>query len=608
MIRYFYIISLLFLLKGLNAQHMVIDNYDITYGELDFDIRPYDMQASAKYTFKSKEAGLSFIAMDASDSLIIDSVLMHGISIDFSHEDNVLNFDLPQALDDSEIDVCAIYYRAFPDTSASGAYVINETGETPVVYTHSEPYQTKEWLPIKQSLHDKIDSLYLKFKTPGQIVVASNGVKIGERVDCSNRYTSFLHKKPIAYYLIAFAAAPYEEYYLKLLSVTGDSLDMRNYVFPESYDEAVFRMGKMQELLGVYENLLVPYPFVNEKYGHAQWTRGGGMENQTISFMQNFGHNLVAHEFAHQWFGNYLTLNSWHDIWLNEGFATYMEMISFEHMFDQFYWPRAKSMLLEHITQEPDGSVYVEDTTDISRIFDARLSYHKGAYLLHMLRWELGDSVFYAGLKDYLSNPFNVYGTVSFNDFKNTMEAVSGENLTEFFADWYYGEGYPVYEIDYTFNQGVFNLNLRQETSHLSVDLYEMHVPIGVYSSQGDTILRLYNNQNLQDYSVALPYQNIDSVVFDPELWLLTKHAFNNGISAIKSQSNIVLYPNPAKDYIIVDFLNEVSSFSIYAITGKCVFEEQSCNLLNKTLDISWFPAGIYFLKSDFGTMRFVKQ
>src|SRR5690606_1979392 len=149
----------------------------------------------------------------------------------------------------------------------------------------------------------------------------------------------------------------------------------------------------------VLDSLIGPYPFPSEKYGHAQFSWPGGMEHQTMSFMGNFAFELIAHELIHQWFGNMVTCGSWQDIFLNEGFATYLTGVCVENLLEEQWWDRWKSVRKDIVFEKPDGSIFVSDTTEVPVIFNGRLTYTKGAYLLHMLRWILGDESFFRVLK-----------------------------------------------------------------------------------------------------------------------------------------------------------------------------------------------------------------
>ncbi|MFW6277204.1 MAG: M1 family aminopeptidase, partial [Prolixibacteraceae bacterium] len=301
------------------------------------------------------------------------------------------------------------------------------------------------------------------------------------------------------------------------------------------------------DIMKLFNELIGEYPFAAEKYGHAQFGWGGGMEHQTMSFMVNFGFHLIAHELAHQWFGNYITLASWHDIWLNEGFATYMTGLAYENLLEAKWWPRWKELSVQRITSEPDGSVYVQDTTDVSQIFDGRLSYSKGAYLLHMLRWVLGDDVFFEALQNYFHDPAVANGFARHEQFVNHLETAGDTTLTEFFEDWYYGEGYPIYSLEYTQVDSVTcKLYLSQSTSHNSVDFYEMPVPVRVYN-QGKTDsvdFRLIHTTNNQEFTVD-PGFEVSEVAIDPEYMLIGKTAEILKTTTVENTEDVVIYPNP---------------------------------------------------------------
>ena len=192
-----------------------------------------------------------------------------------------------------------------------------------------------------------------------------------------------------------------------------------------------------------YSNIFGPYPFIKEKYGQVQFGWGGGMEHQTSTFIVTPNETLMAHELAHQWFGDKITCASWQDVWLNEGFATYLTSMDAEVLFPQLTLLLRKQEI-EKITSVPGGSVFVDDTSNVNRIFDSRLTYIKGSHLLYMLRWILGDSLFFRGMRSYLNDPSISYGFATTKDLQKNLEKVSGGNLDYFFKEWFYGQGYPI--------------------------------------------------------------------------------------------------------------------------------------------------------------------
>jgi aminopeptidase N len=202
--------------------------------------------------------------------------------------------------------------------------------------------------------------------------------------------------------------------------------------------------------------------------------RGYGTPDQFFILL-HLVENLMAHELAHQWFGDRVTCGSWEDIWLNEGFATFCA----DFLYNETYHPDelAESVKnnLDYVVSEPGGSVKVDDTTSVGRIFDGRLSYSKGAFLLRMLRWTLGDTNFFMGIKNYLNDPKLRYGFARTSDLKAKLEAASGKDLTYFFDQWFTGEGYPSFTVKWS--QDAANkasINISQTSSNSSVNFYKV--------------------------------------------------------------------------------------------------------------------------------------
>jgi aminopeptidase N len=322
------------------------------------------------------------------------------------------------------------------------------------------------------------------------------------------------------------------------------------------------------------------------------------MEHQTMSFMYNFNYELVAHELAHQWFGDYITCGSWQDIWLNEGFATYLSGLVYENLQDGYWWPTFKKGHVERITRLPDGSVYVKDTTDIRTVFSARLSYSKGAYLLHMLRWVLGDEAFFAGIKNYYNDPEIANGFALTNQFVKHMETAGDTILTEYFNDWFYGEGFPVYSAEFAqVEDGLLKIMLSQSTSHPSVDFFEMPVPVRVYNfnKTDSTDFRFVNTTNNQDFLVEVDFR-VAELKIDPDYWLVSKTEQVVRTAVKPSINEIKVFPNPFKESISV-FLpagNEIESAQLFSSEG-LLLKQFTGN--EPTLFLTNLPQGIYILQ-----------
>jgi hypothetical protein len=218
----------------------------------------------------------------------------------------------------------------------------------------------------------------------------------------------------------------------------------------------------------------------------------------------------------------------------------------------------------------------VNDTTSVNRIFSGRLSYSKGAYLLHMLRWKLGNDAFYQGLRDYLVDRKYSYARTS--DLQSHLEATSGTDLTGFFDDWYRGEGYPAYSVTWDQHDEDLLVKIDQTTSHPSVDFFEMPVPLRLSGGGKDTMIRLEYTFNGQQFSIPVSF-DVTTVQFDPDIWLISRDnvvqqgSLVSGIHDLEGNVRITLYPNPAHDVIRVDLLQaqpgEVYHWQIINVLGQ---------------------------------------
>ena len=397
------------------------------------------------------------------------------------------------------------------------------------MWTLSEPYGAKTWWPCKETLDDKADSIDLLMTVPVPYRVAGNGLLVQE-ITHPNQTTTFRwkHRYPIPAYLVAFSIADYSVY-SDFVPVPGQNpIEVLNYVYPCN-TTVQNQTPLLIPIFQYYVEKFGNYPFQNEKYGHAQCGFGGGMEHSTMSFMGSFSKTLMAHELAHQWFGDKITCGSWQDIWLNEGFATYLEGLICEQGLGDATWMNWKTGKINNVTGNNFGSTYVTDTTNISNIFSSRLVYNKGALILHMLRWKLGDSLFFQSLYNYINHPALAYGFAKTPQFKNIVESTSGIDLTGFFNDWLYGQGWPNYQINWSKDipcQKVY-VTMNQTHSGGQGTFFEMPVPISFTGSvNGNTVTDTLVFD--QDSPSALRFDHglgftPSSASFDPEKWLCAK-------------------------------------------------------------------------------------
>ena len=565
-------------------------NYDIKYHRLEWQVDPAEASISGVVTsYVTALENLNEITFDLSSNMTVSEVKQRGVALSFlQNDDDELIIALPDTQMLGVLDSLSISYSGNPISTGFDSFEIDTHGSSnvPVLWTLSEPYGAKGWWPCKQDLIDKIDSIDVfithpkvfkdRNNTEHVYKTASNGLLKSEIEAGENTITHWQHKYPIPAYLIAIAVTNYSVY---SDYVDNGDFDVVNYVYPEDLSGIQPRTAITPRIMNLFGDLFELYPFSNEKYGHAQFGWGGGMEHTTMSFMGGWSRELIAHELAHQWFGNKITCGSWEDIWLNEGFATYLAALVIEDFDGENVFKAWRSTMINNITSQTGGSTFVSDTTSVNRIFDGRLSYRKGGMILHMLRYKLGDEHFFQAVKNYLSDQQLAFAYAKTDDLKRHMEMVSGMSLTEFFNDWFYGEGYPVYEVAYHQNQSnrIARFTVSQTTSSPAVSFFEMPLELKVNGTNGETeVIRLNVTENNQVFNHTFDF-DLTSIVVDPDNHLISK---NNqtvlGIDQEDLQSSISIFPNPVGDILQIqnNGLTIIDNISIYDILGKLVFFE----------------------------------
>lgn len=555
------------------------------------------------------------IVLDLSPVLTVDSVLLHGKKINFKQSLNKsLTLRFANTYTAGDHDSVSIFYQGVPPADDE-AFTQTQHNGTPVIWTLSEPYGAKDWWPCRNGLDDKADSIDVYIMHPSAYKATSNGVLQSETTAGGTTTTFFKHRYPIASYLVAFAVTNYTVV-KQQIQLGSTALPFISYLYPESVDEFKANNFLLVTAMQLYNNIFGDYPFIKEQYGETQFSWGGGMEHQTNSFVINSGGNLVAHELGHQWFGDKVTCASWRDIWLNEGFATYLaDILWLEKLYPAYYEASVEDDL-NGIMSKPNGSVWVEDTTDINRIFDGRLTYQKGAFLLRMLRWTLGDSAFFNGVKNYLNDPALRYSFAKTSDLQRHLEETGNTDLTYFFNQWFYGQGYPSFTVKWQQNLNNYvKVSVSQVTSHKSVSFFK--VPLALTfknSTQSKTFVINDSINNLEtwlDVGFAA-----DSVLIDHDKQLISKNNVAVKLPlAAKQPDDVTVYPNPFSSQLMVSVKNPVEKkwqVQLYNIPGQ--------KLLTKTFDISgadallplplplYLPAGIYFVKVDAGDVHLVKK
>lgn len=591
----------------------------------DYDIKFYflDIEANNNNTFieghvsilaESIVASLDTIVFELIDEMTVDSVLLDQISTSFYQNNNNIYIIPELAPKNSEIFQTEIYYHGQPPAGGffngiSTAY--SSEWDIHVSWTLSEPFNAKQWWPTKQVLEDKADSCWVFITTDSSNLAGSQGL-LTNITDLGNGKLRYEWKSryPIDYYLISFAVADYQEYniYAKPRQLNGDSILIQNFIYDREGFLGAYQVGidKTVLFMELFCDLFGMYPFSEEKYGHCFAEIGGGMEHQTMTTIGSFGFGITAHELGHMWFGNNVTCASWSDIWINEGFATYTDYLAHEFIAGQEYPQIWLEQVASGVLSEPGGSIYIppeeidpDDPLVVFRIFDNRLSYLKGAYIIHMLRFELqNDELFFDILKEFQIRYADSVATG--NDFLELTNELSGFNYDIFFDQWYYGQGYPIYDIVAYQKNDILHLNTLQSTSTMVTDFFQMLMEYRLAFIDGtDTSLLLYQNE--QEMSFEIPIEkSIEKIEVDPKNHTLEK--VNSLIFSVEenaSMSNIRVYPNPTKKELHIETpsLDLLPlEMTIFNYSGKEI-KRFEINKLSSRLDLEEMPSGSYFIR-----------
>lgn len=591
-------------------------NYRVHYYQLYWQVNPAVNYITGKVTahFIITQQS-STIVFDLTNKLTVDSVVMHHARLGFSQgADESLAIQLRRPYNQDERDSVTIYYQGVPPAD-NQAFVQSYHNGKPIIWTLSDPYGAKDWWPCRNGLDDKADSIDVYITHPAQYKATSNGVLQSEST-VNNVTTAFYkHRYPIASYLVAMAVTNYKVF-TNQVQLGNKSLPLVTHVYPES--EGSFRANTYLVInaLKLYNSVFGDYPFMKEQYGQTQFGWSGGMEHQTNSFIVDAGEDLMAHELAHQWFGDKITCASWHEIWLNEGFATYLADILYAEKSDTTWYKPYVQYHLANIVAEPGGSVWVGDTTNVNRIFDYRLTYEKGAFLVRMLRWTLGDSAFFNGLRNYLNDAALQYRFATTAALQKHLEATGNTSLDYFFKQWFYGQGYPSFKVGWQQNTNNYvHVTIGQTTSHISVPFFK--VPLALTFKNGTQSKTIVVNDTVNNQEAWLDVGfAADTVLIDPDMQLIS----NNNVAVkltdnINTAIDVVVYPNPFKNVITLAVKNPQGKslqVALFSAAGKKIFTNEYKMLgADVVLQIQlplYLPPGVYFLKLEGENIHLVKK
>jgi aminopeptidase N len=432
-------------------------------------------------------ADLSNIIFDVNPLLTVDRVTANGDSVPFHRTDDQLTVN--RALAPQEQVDFGFLIAATPNPNSDVGYHV----ESNHVYTFSEPDGARRWFPCYDQPFDKLDRIEISVNLPDSWWLASNGGLVETAYPAAGRKRqTYRHNRPISTYLVMLAAGNYAR-----RDETVDGVEYRYYTFPEDSAAAAYDWARTPLMVQTFADMFGPYPF--EQYGMVQaniMNGWGAMEHQTFT---TWGQHLldgnrtyepvVAHELAHQWFGDHVTCADFRNIWLNEGFASYCTRL--------FYQRIDGDSIFEQMMRQDAVAYYNEDSGFRYAMYDpppshgfGHVEYEKGNWVLHMLREQLlGDSLFFTAMKRYVQRFAG--GTVTTEDFIAVVNETAGQDLRWFFQQWVYEAGHP--RLTYSIQAGVpaaNDITITIEQTQVNAPVFRFPLKITA-RMETDTLTRL---------------------------------------------------------------------------------------------------------------------
>jgi aminopeptidase N len=579
--------------------------FDVTYYGLNLAITtdPPHIMGSVRIFGVVRSNPSSTLIFDLMNTMHVDSIKVNGMANSFHQKSMTVEIDRDTTILTDVTLAVEIFYQGIPAETGFGSFVFGAHDGTPWVWSLSEPYGARDWFPCKDHPSDKADSADIVVRCDSSFKVGSNGILRSVVNNGDGTSTHHWHERyPIASYLISVALTNYAQFSDWFHYTETDSMEILNYVLPEHLTAAHEALAGTAEMLKIFSEMFGVYPFIQEKYGHADFGKGGAMEHQTMTSTTTYDENTIAHELAHQWFGDMITCRTWQDLWLNEGFAQYATALYLEKRYGaSAYWSYMNYQMSAAKTAE--GTLVVEDTSVVRILFSGNRVYSKGASVLHMLRHVLGDSVFLRSMWNYANNPQLKYKAASTNDFQNVCEQTSGMDLSYFFNEWISGERYPDYAINWYSDERasgfITTIAVEQSTGTTNPPYFIMPVDLKLGGDGWDTTITLFNNLQHQEWTIPTPYRVI-SVVLDPGGWILKSHS-----EEYTKQFNLHQnYPNPFSDstHIVYRIPSRMHvNLSLFNILGQWVATVVDQTQSMGEYTVSWQgnnqPAGVYFYR-----------
>jgi aminopeptidase N len=504
-------------------------DYDVLYYQIDIEI---DMGAETVDGYvdmqcKSLVNGLSYVDMTLTTGMSVTEVDLNSSAQTFSHATEVLTVNFDQTLDTDDEFTVRVYYNGTPTYSNLDGMDFYTAFSRKVCYTNCEPFGARNWWPCKDFPFDKadngVDVIITHPTTYGGYTMdlVSNGVlQSVTNVGGGLTETHWKEFHPISTYLVALVLTDFNKTVQNWEYSPGNFMPVEQNYYPSAPPSATwsstwYMVNYTIPSLDALSYFFGLYPFYDEKYGHMHYGWNGAMEHQTTTSISPYFNSeyVIAHELGHQWAGDNVTCKTFNHIWLNEGFASYCEVLYFEYTYG---WPTAKSWLMgqRHINA---GTPYVENI-ETQDIFDGVTVYDKGSWLVHMLRNQMGDDLFFPAMQDYFHTSAFAGKSADTDDLNSVCSQYYGSDMSWFFDAWVYQEGQPNYVYSYTSEESekAAGYNVLFFLDQNNVDgVFPMNVDIVAYAGGFDSTYTIWNaGPELYEFNFPNPP---DSFKIDPE-------------------------------------------------------------------------------------------
>ncbi len=525
--------------------------FQVKHYDINLRIDPSAKSISGSVTMHAIAGAskLNAITLDLGDLMVVSSVSSEDRAQTFTHKDNLLHITFAHAYRSGASFAVTVNYKGTP---AGRAFVFGEHQSIPMIYTYGMPNAARRWWPCKDTPAEKAASVDLAITVPEKVevptnsadkhdtvvplIVASNGKLVKETSNSDGTRTFYWQVRyPIYPDVVSLAITNYSTFTLPYQYSSTATMPMTFYVFPEDLQKAKVDFSALPGIMKHHASVFGEYPYLKEKYGIAEFALQSFREHQTLP---SYGAALItgdhkndetlAHELAHQWFGNLISVKSWSHIWLNEGFANYAYALWQESVGGK----KAYLATMKSWDDSPlEGPIFIQDANDNSKLFSSN-TFNKGAWVLHMLRHVMGDEKFFRALRTYVKT--YAFKSADTEDFQAVCEKAYGRPLVWFFKEWIYGRGRPQfkYEWNVTARRGRRIVKVTVDQAQTNAGLFEMPVDVVITTVSRDKHLGsevwIENHQTFVA-PVKLKSQVFEFIVnddvtqvrLDPDRWVL---------------------------------------------------------------------------------------